>query len=67
VCSRFTDVSMFHCITFDDTLMSPVRTGNTYLPVIVDDDEQLIRAGGLAGISARIQPTQGSIMFSVAK
>jgi hypothetical protein len=37
-----------------------------YLPVIVDDDEQLIRAGGQAGISARIQ-TPGSIIFRVAK
>ncbi|KAJ7883234.1 hypothetical protein B0H14DRAFT_2565025 [Mycena olivaceomarginata] len=29
-----------------------IRTGNMYSPVIVDDDEQLIRAGGPAGISA---------------
>jgi hypothetical protein len=52
VCSKLTDSSMFHCITFNDTPMSLVRTGNMYLPVIVDDDEQLIRAGGPAGISA---------------
>jgi hypothetical protein len=58
---------MFHYITFNDTPMSLVQTGNMYLPVMVDHDEQLIRAGGPAGISARIQPTPGSIIFRVAK
>jgi hypothetical protein len=58
---------MFHCITFNDTPVSIVRTGNMYLPVIVDDDEQPLQAGGPAGISARIRPTPGSIMFRAAK